>query len=111
VLRNLLKPLEPAAKLAAAQVRAAPRLAEFAKAVAEGKIPLDKAVPVANKIVRDITLLHGSVQKYHAAFGALPKGMVEIVMHAKAFEGGAKEFLAAWERGKGKLKPLSATGG
>ncbi len=57
-LRNLLKPLEPASKLAAAQFKASPKIVDFGKAVATGKIAVDKAVPIANKVVRDITALH-----------------------------------------------------
>jgi hypothetical protein len=108
-LKKLAPVLDRAVKLAAVQSQASPKLANFAKVVAEGKMALDVAAPVANRIVRDVTMLHDLVTKCRAGYAALPPKVTGTVLHLKAFDAAAKEFLASWDRVKAKLKPVSVT--
>ena len=75
----------------------------FPLGVRDGKLAVDKAIPVANKVVADIIKLNSAVVAYDRGFRDLPEDIQKKAMFLKVYAGNVTIFERYWAQHKSKM--------
>jgi hypothetical protein len=102
-LKTMPKIVETLCKLAEAQWKTAAKLNTLSVQVRDGKLSVDKAIPVANKVVADIVKLNSAVVAYDRGWRDLPDNIQKKAMFLKVYANNVSTFENYWGQHKSKM--------
>ncbi len=95
--------VERLCKLAEEQWKTTRKLIVLFGQVRDGKVPVDKAIPVANKVVADILKLNNAVVAYDRGWRDLPDPVQKKAKYLKVYANNVSIFERYWAQHKSKM--------